>query len=73
MTGESARNRPPGIMTRAVHDNALVQLEIWTGPHRIVSLAGHGSADEPGPEPGMVAMASVKSTDVVTELPQQRR
>ncbi|WP_131769776.1 TOBE domain-containing protein [Candidatus Protofrankia californiensis] len=69
----SARNRSPGIMTCVVHDGVPAQLEMRTGTHRIVSLAGRTSADELGLEPGMAAITSVKSADVVMELPQQRR
>jgi len=38
------------------------------GPHRIVSLMTRESADELMLKPGMRAIASVKSTNVVIEL-----
>ncbi len=60
-------------MICVVHDGVPAQLEMRTGTHRIVSLAGRTSADELGLEPGMAAITSVKSADVVMELPQQRR
>ncbi len=73
VVGESARNRFPGIVTRVVRDGVMAQVEIQAGPHRIVSLMSRESADELGLEPGVIAVASVKSTNVVMELPQQRR
>lgn len=66
---ESARNRFPGIVTRVVRDTVMAQVEIQSGPHRIVSLISRESADELGLKPGVVAVASVKSTNVVIEVP----
>jgi molybdopterin-binding protein len=40
------------------------------GPYRIVSLITRESADELGLKPGVIAVASVKSTSVVIELPR---
>ena len=42
-------------------------------PHRIVSLMSREAADELGLEPGVRALASIKSTNVVVELPDDRR
>lgn len=67
---ESARNRFPGIVTRVVRDTVMAQVEIQSGPHRIVSLISRESADELGLKPGVVAVASVKSTNVVIEVPR---
>jgi molybdopterin-binding protein len=39
------------------------------GPHRIVSLMTRDAADDLGLKPGVVAVASIKSTNVVIELP----
>ena len=66
---ESARNRFPGIVTRVVKDTVMAQVEMQSGPHRIVSLISRESADELGLKPGVVVVASVKSTNVVIELP----
>ena len=66
---ESARNRFPGIVTRVVRDTVMAQVEMQAGPHRIVSLISRESADALGLKPGVVAVASVKSTNVVIELP----
>ena len=67
---ESARNRFPGIITRVVKDGVAAQVEMQAGPHRIVSLMTRDAADELGLKPGVVAIASVKSTNVVIELPR---
>jgi molybdopterin-binding protein len=67
---ESARNRFQGIVTRVVKDGVAAQVEMQAGPHRIVSLITRESADELGLKPGVVAVASVKATNVVIELPR---
>jgi len=67
---ESARNRFPGIVARVIKDTVMAQVEIQSGPHRIVSLISRESADELGLKPGVVVVASVKSTNVVIELPR---
>ena len=65
----SARNSFPGVVTRVVRDKVAAQVEIQAGPHRIVSLMTREAADELGLEPGVRAIAQVKSTNVVIELP----
>ncbi len=65
----SARNSFPGVVTRVVKDKVAAQVEIQAGPHRIVSLMTREAADELGLEPGVLAVAQVKSTNVVIELP----
>ncbi|MDQ1702691.1 MAG: hypothetical protein QOF57_1943 [Frankiaceae bacterium] len=65
----SARNRFRGLVTRVVRDTVMAQVEIAAGPSRIVSLISRESADELGLEPGVVVTASIKSTNVVVELP----
>jgi molybdopterin-binding protein len=67
---ESARNRFQGIVTRVIKDGVAAQVEIQAGPHRFVSLITRESADELGLKPGVVAVASVKATNVVIELPR---
>ena len=68
----SARNRFPGIVTRVVRDKVAAQVEIQAGPHRVVSLMTREAADELGLAPGVLAVAAVKATNVVVELPFQR-
>ena len=67
---ESARNRFTGIITRVIKDGVAAQVEMQAGPHRIVSLITRESADELGLKPGVVAVASVKATNVGIELPR---
>lgn len=64
----SARNRFVGIVTRVVKDTVMAQVELQAGPFRVVSLMSREAADDLGFEPGMVAVASVKSTHVVVEV-----
>jgi molybdopterin-binding protein len=66
--GRSARNRFPGIVTRVVKDKVAAQVEIQAGPHRVVSLMTREAADELGLAPGVLAVATVKATNVVVEI-----
>lgn len=65
----SARNRMRGIVIRVVKDGVMAQVELQAGPFRVVSLMSREAADELGLEPGSVAVASIKSTHVVVEIP----
>jgi len=65
----SARNRLAGIVTRVKKDSVMAQVELICGPYRMVSLMSSEAADELGLEPGVRAIASVKSTNVVVERP----
>jgi molybdopterin-binding protein len=69
IVGQSARNRFTGIVTRVVKDKVAAQVEIQAGPHRVVSLMTREAADELGLEPGALAVAAVKATNVVIEVP----
>ena len=69
VAARSARNRFTGIVTRVLRDTVMAQVEMQCGPHRIVSVMTREAADELGLEPGVLASASVKSTNVVVELP----
>ncbi|MFC9894321.1 molybdopterin-binding protein [Nocardia sp. NPDC127579] len=66
----SARNRMRGIVTRIVQDRVMAQVEMQAGPFRLVSLLSAESVDELGLEVGSIAVASVKSTHVVVEIPE---
>lgn len=66
---ESARNRMRGIVTEVVRDTVMAQVSLQAGPFRIVSLMSREAADELGLEPGAVAVASIKSTNVVIGTP----
>ena len=63
----SARNRLSGIVTKVIKDTVMAQVELICGPYRLVSLMSAEAADELGLEPGVRALASVKSTSVVVE------
>jgi molybdopterin-binding protein len=65
----SARNRITGIVTKVTKDRVMAQVELQAGPFRIVSLMSTEAADELGLEPGSLATASIKATNVVVELP----
>jgi molybdopterin-binding protein len=67
---ESARNRFTGLVTRVVRDTVMAQVEIQAGPFRIVSLMSREAADDLELAPGVLAVASVKSTNVVIEIPE---
>ena len=71
IVARSARNRMPGIVVRVLKDKVTAQVEIQAGPHRIVSLMTREAADELRLAPGVRAVAAVKSTNVVVELPQR--
>ncbi|HWW43470.1 MAG TPA: TOBE domain-containing protein, partial [Acidimicrobiia bacterium] len=70
IVAHSARNRFPGIVTRVIKDRVAAQVEIQSGPHRVVSLMTREAADELGLEPGMLAVAAVKATQVGVEIAQ---
>jgi molybdopterin-binding protein len=64
----SARNRLRGIVTRVVTDTVMAQVELVCGPYRVVSLVSRESVEDLGLEPGAVAWATVKSTNVSLEV-----
>jgi molybdopterin-binding protein len=72
VVAQSARNRFRGIVTKVTRDGVMAQVELQAGPHRVVSLMSREAADELGLEPGVVAVAAVKSTNVVVEIPEAR-
>jgi len=69
--GASARNQLVGLVTRVLRDTVMAQVELQAGPFRIVSLMSREAADELALEPGSLAIASVKATNVVIEVPAQ--
>jgi len=64
----SARNRFTGIVTKVTKDTVMAQVELQAGPFRVVSLISREAVDELGLEPGVLATASVKATNVGIEL-----
>jgi molybdopterin-binding protein len=63
----SARNRLRGIVTAVVKDTVMAQVDLQAGPFRIVSLMSREAAEELGIEVGSLALAVIKSTNVVVE------
>ncbi|MEU8269554.1 helix-turn-helix transcriptional regulator [Sphaerisporangium sp. NPDC049002] len=69
----SARNRFRGIVTEVIKDAVMAQVEIAAGPYRVVSLMSRQAVDELALEVGVVAVAVIKSTNVVVEIPDHAR
>ena len=67
---ESARNWMRGIVTRVVKDTVMAQVELQCGPFRVVSLMSREAVDDLGLEPGSVAVATIKSTNVIVGVPR---
>lgn len=67
---ESARNRFAGLVTKVTKDAVMAQVDLQCGPFRVVSLMSAEAAEELQLEPGVLAVASVKSTHVVVEVPE---
>src|SRR5699024_3508599 len=66
-TSSSARNRFVGLVTHVAMDTVIAQVEMQCGPFRVVSLMSSEAVRELGLEPGKVASAVVKATQVVVE------
>lgn len=66
----SARNRFVGIVTRVQIDGLMAQIDLQSGPHRVVSLMSAEAARDLNLEVGSLATASVKATQVVVEVPK---
>ena len=69
VVAQSIRNRFTGLVTRVTRDTVMAQVEIQAGPHRLVSLLSREAADELDLEPGILAVAAVKATNVSVEIP----
>ena len=69
IASQSARNRFAGTVTEVKLDGLVATIEILAGPHRILALTTREAAEEMGLAPGMEAVAAVKATNVVVELP----
>lgn len=67
--GRSARNRFVGLVTDVVADTVMAQVEMQCGPHRVVTLMSAEAVREMRLEPGVLAVALVKATQVVIETP----
>jgi molybdopterin-binding protein len=67
LASSSARNRFDGVVTDVRRDGLMAQVEIQAGPFRVVSLMTREAADDLGLEPGSIATAVVKSTNVIVQ------
>jgi molybdopterin-binding protein len=63
----SARNRFVGLVTRVTSDVVMSQVEMQCGPHRVVSLMSTEAVRDLDLKPGSVAVAVIKSTNVIVE------
>lgn len=72
LVDRSARNRFVGLVTDVICDRVMAQVEIQCGPHRVVSLMSSEAVRELGLVPGVLAVAVVKSTEVMVETPGGR-
>ena len=64
----SARNRMAGIVTSVTRDAVMAQVELQAGPFRVVSLMSREAVDDLNLQVGDLAVAVVKSTNVIIEL-----
>jgi molybdopterin-binding protein len=48
----------------------MAQVDIQSGPHRVVSLMSAEAADDLGLEVGSLAVAVVKATHVIVDAPR---
>ena len=72
MGATSARNTLPGIVTAVTADTVMAQVELQCGPFRIVSLMSKEAAEDLELQAGVIAIASVKATNVVVAKPMER-
>jgi molybdopterin-binding protein len=66
----SARNRFPGVITEIKRDALSATVEIQAGPHRVLAFITREAVDQLGLEVGMEAVATVKATSVMVNLPE---
>ncbi|GAA2401051.1 helix-turn-helix transcriptional regulator [Streptomyces glaucosporus] len=60
----SVRNAFPGIVTAVTLGDVAAQVEIQSGPHRLVSLLTREAVEDLGLAVGVEAVARVKATNV---------
>lgn len=67
--GSSARNRFVGLVTRVTADQVMSEVQMQCGPFTVVSLMSTESVRQLGLEPGVLAVAVIKATNVIVETP----
>lgn len=63
----SARNQMLGVITHVQAEPVLGQVELRCGPFRVTAVVATDSIREQHLEPGVLASAVVKATDVIVE------
>ena len=58
------------MITEVKRDGLAATVEIQAGPHRVLAFITREAADQMGLEPGMEAVATVKATSVMVNLPE---
>lgn len=71
--GSSARNRFTGLITKIVSDTVMSQVELQCGRNRVVSLMSTEAVRDLRLEVGSLAVAVVKATTVIVEVPEPAR
>ena len=71
-TVSSARNRFVGLVTQIRADGVMAQVELQCGPFRVVSLMSSEAVRDLALEQGSVAVAVIKSTNVIVEASGER-
>jgi molybdopterin-binding protein len=66
----SARNQLVGLVTSVVADTVMAQVEVQCGPYRVVSLMSTEAVRELELAAGSLAVAVIKSTNVMLEIPK---
>ena len=67
--GSSARNRMVGLVTQVTSDQVMSEVQMQCGPFTVVSLMSTASVRPLGLQPGSLAVAVVKATNVIVETP----
>ena len=67
--GSSARTRFVGLVTKVTADQVMSEVQMQCGPFTVVSLMSTESAHQLGLEPGVLAVAVIKATNVIIETP----
>ncbi|WP_030675437.1 TOBE domain-containing protein [Streptomyces sp. NRRL B-1347] len=67
----SVRNSFAGIVTAVRTDDVIAQVEIQSGPHRVVSVVSREAVEELGIEIGVTVTARVKATEVYVDRPRR--
>lgn len=71
--GSSARNRFTGLITKIISDTVMSQVELQCGRNRVVSLMSTEAVRDLRLEVGSLAVAVVKATTVIVEVPEPPR